>query len=691
MGKTPEQAALDGTREVTLAVIATTLTVIAVFGPIAFLQGVVGQFFKQFGLTIVFAMLISLFDAMTVAPMLSAYLPAKVQRIKPVFPNFIVRYGGLFSKIFMALVFPVRLIWWLLRSIGDGLSIVVAGPIVRTFDRFQNWLEHRYGSLLHVTLRHPLITIALAIGIFFSSLFVMTKVPKTFLPPQDVGEFSVGLEMEPGTSLAAMTVMAKKVDDTIRANKEVKNSVVIIGNRDGEANVAEFFLEMVPLKERTINTLDFKDRIREQLKPFAAASPKVKDIDMVGGGRPFNLSLSGDNEEEVKKYAQMAFAKLKNHPGLKDVEISDKPGKPEFQVALDPRRSDIFGVSSLMVGGELRTQIEGAVPAVFRQNGKEYDIRVRLKEDQRNLREGYVETFVPNMNNTMILLSSISKPVETKGPANINRQDRGRYVLIAADIAPDGPGMGGVMDDIKAMFASEVKLPNSVKYRFLGQAENMMELVTSMAIAAGLGILFIFLVLASLYESFVTPFTIMLVLPLAACGAFFGLYITGKSLDLFSMIGCIMLLGIATKNSILLVDRSKQLLEEGKDMATAVIEAGKTRLRPILMTSLALIAGMLPVAIGLNEASRQRTSMGVAVIGGLITSTLLALIVIPVAFTYVERFRVWTLGLVRVGVGLDQKVPAHVISKTFVRDGKGNDKKVADVKTAGDPNQLPIH
>ncbi|HEX4924437.1 MAG TPA: efflux RND transporter permease subunit [Bdellovibrionales bacterium] len=631
MGKSPERAALEGTKEVTLAVIATTLTVVAVFGPIGFLDGVVGQFFKQFGLTIVFAMLISLFDAMTVAPMLSAYLPAKTHDEKK----------GLFARM--------------------------THPVVSRFDRFQTWLENRYESLLKLTLRRPILTMVSALAIFIVSLGAMVMVPKTFLPAQDFGEFGVSLEMEPGTSFAKMDEVTRKVDQVIRANKEVKYAIATIGNRDGEPNVAEFYLELVNHKERSMNTLQFKDMLREQLKPFAFAKPIVKDVDHVGGGRPFNLSISGDNMVEVTKVAHAAFEKLKAHPGLLDVDISDKPGKPEFQVSLDPKRGDLFGISSAMVGRELRTQIEGDIPAVYRENGREYDIRVRLKEEQRNLKEGFATTFVPNMNNTLIRLSSVADPVETKGPANINRQDRGRYILIAADISPTGPGMGGVMNDIRTMFEKDVPLPPGVKYRFLGQAENMMELVTSMIIAAGLGILFIYLVLASLYESFVTPLTIMLVLPLAACGAFFALLVTGKSLDMFSMIGCIMLLGIATKNSILLVDKSNQLLQEGKDMATAIVEAGKNRLRPILMTSLALIAGMLPVAIGLNEASRQRTSMGVAVIGGLITSTLLALVVIPVAFSYIERFRAWILGGVRRGVGLDQAVPAKAVSKVVVR------------------------
>jgi HAE1 family hydrophobic/amphiphilic exporter-1 len=259
------------------------------------------------------------------------------------------------------------------------------------------------------------------------------------------------------------------------------------------------------------------------------------------------------------------------------------------------------------------------------------------------LREGFNSTYVPNVNYTLVRLADVAKPVETVGPADIRRQNRARYISIGADLKPGGAGMGAAMSDITKMLTEgELKLPEGMTFAFVGQAENFQELISSMVMAAFLGILFIYFVLASLYESPITPFTIMLVLPLAACGAFIALFITRSSLDLFSMIGCIMLLGIATKNSILLVDRAVQLVHEGKSGADAMIEAGRTRLRPILMTTLALIAGMIPIALGLNEASKQRTSMGISIIGGLISSTLLSLVVVPAAFLYVERFRLWS-------------------------------------------------
>ncbi len=602
LGKSPREAALIGTKEVTLAVIATSCTVLAVFGPIGFLKGIVGQFFKQFGLTICFAMLISLWDALTVAPMLSAYFAGKHNKPKTT---------GLYGRTF--------------------------GAVLRGFDRFQDWLTDVYERVLKITLRMPILVMLTALAIFGGSLFLMKYVPKTFMSPQDFGEFAVGLDMPPGTNLEAMRQVATEIDTALRANPEVANTVAVIGGRDGQANVTEFYVTLVPAKNRTMNTSAFKDIIREQLKKFAFANPKVKDIDMVAGGmRPFTLNIIGNDLNEVEVVSNQLAAKLKDHPALKDVDTSHRPGKPELQVALDKVRAEQLGVSTSLVGNELRNLIEGAIPVVYRENGHEYDVRVRLQNDQRNLQERFTNTFVPNINNSLVRLRDVAKLTPAEGPATINRQDRSRYIQVSADMAADGPGLGAAMADIDKILTTDIKLPPGMRYKYVGQAESFQELASSMLTAIFFAIVFIYLVLASLYESFITPFTIMLVLPLAATGALLALFVTGTSLDLNSMIGCILLFGIATKNSILLVDYANQKIAEGIDRRTAMLEAGRTRLRPILMTTLALIAGMLPIAIGLNEASKQRTSMGIAVIGGLISSTILALVVIPAAYELME-------------------------------------------------------
>jgi HAE1 family hydrophobic/amphiphilic exporter-1 len=615
MGEKPIDAAIKGTNEVMLAVVATTLTVIAVFAPIAFLSGVVGQFFKEFGLTICFAMIISLFDALTMAPMLSAYFAGKIHHPgdKP-----------------------------------EGIYDLTIGKVLDSFNLFQDWLENAYVGVLKFTLKRPFIILGTSFLIFVLSFGALKNVPKTFLPPQDTGEFMVALDLPPGTSLERMKTLALEVDTLIRKNPEVHHAVLTVGDKNEQPNKADFYVRLVSSKERKVNTSQMKEIIRGQLKPYAYANPAVKDYDAVSGGqRPFNVNIVGSDMAEIEKYSRMLFEKLKNHPGLKDADISYRPGKPEFQIVPDRIKAERLGISTSMMGGELRNLIEGATPAVLREQGEEYDIRVRLQENQRDLKSGYAETYVPNINYSLIKLSAVTTPFETTGPANITRQNRGRYIQIAADIAPKGPGMGGVISDINRIMKEEIHMPPGMSYQFVGQAENFAELAQSMLKAALLGTMFIYFVLASLYESFITPLTIMLVLPLAACGAFYALAMTGSSLDLFSMIGCIMLLGVATKNSILLVDYTNQKVQEGKSLYDAVIEAGRARLRPILMTSFALIAGMIPLAIGLSEASKQRTSMGVAVIGGLISSTLLTLVVIPAAYTYIERYRVWSGNLMK--------------------------------------------
>lgn len=603
-GQNAIEAALAGTKEVLLAVIATSLVVIAVFGPIGFLHGIVGGFFKEFGLTVCFAMIISLFDAITIAPMLSAY-------------------------------------------IGLARTKKKLNPIVGAFHRFQTKLEIWYEQILKFVLRFPLIILFSALFIFAASIFATTFVSKTFLPAQDNGEFAVSLELPPGANLAAMQAITEQVDKTLRSNSEVATTVAIVG-KGGEPNRSLFFVNMVPSRNRTLTTTEFKDKVRQELKVFQGVKVVVKDVDLVGGGeRPFNLSLVGGDLNELISTAQKVFAKLKDNKGLLDPELSYKPGKPQMSITPDVNKMQQLGVSATTLGDELRTQIEGTVPATYRENGEAYDIRIRLKEDQRDLEKYFYSTWIPNINHTLVKLSDVATCENSFAPTKIYRKDRQRYIQISADIAPNGPGLSGLMTQIDNYFKNEIKLPPGVSYNFMGQAEDFSELIQNMVIAVGLGILFIYLVLASLYESFITPFTIMLVLPLAACGAFFGLLITRHSLDIFSMIGCILLFGIATKNSILLVDYTKQLTAQGMPRDQAIIKACTTRLRPILMTTIALIAGMLPIAIGLNEASRQRTSMGIAVIGGLISSTLLTLVVVPAAYSYIERFRYFCLRTIK--------------------------------------------
>lgn len=614
-GADPVKAAREGTKEVTLAVVATTLVIIAMFGPVGFMKGIIGQFLKQFGLTICFAMAISLFDALTMAPMLSAYFAGRVKRHGE-------RSQSTFGRLMEA---PVR-----------------------AFGKFQDGLENLYERVLRATMRRPALTLAGAFVIFLLCMSTVAKIPKTFIPEDGLDEFIVKLELPPGTSIEAMTELSKRAEAVIRQNKEIAVTSLTVGTLNGETNRSEIYARLVPLKQRKATGVDMKMRVREQLKPFAEAKPKVGNYDPSGGGQnsPFTMNLVGTDQEALEKAAEIVKARLLADKRMIEVDTSYRPGKPEFQVRIRPGAPEVYGVNTSTVGAELRAQVEGVTAAKFRERGREYDVRVRMQPDQRNLREGFKDILVPNVNMRLVRLSSIAEGVNDRGPATIDRQDRGRYIQFTADIAR-GKGLGDVIGDIDRWIATEKPLPPGVRHSYWGAAENFKELGESMLIAISTGILFMFLVLASLYESFITPFAILLALPLAICGAFLALFLFGGSINLFAALGIIMLLGVASKNSILLVDYANHLMADGMTRFEAMVKAGRTRLRPILMTSFALIAGMIPIAIGLNEASQQRTSMGIGIIGGLLSSTLLTLVVVPAAFLYIDRFRVWFEGLFR--------------------------------------------
>lgn len=607
-GLDPKEAAEKGTNEVSVAVIATTLVVISVFGPIAFMSGIIGQFFKEFGLTMVYAVLISLFDALTMAPMMSAYLASASEHRK--------RTG------------PV-------------------GAMLNAFDAFQTRLENLYERILHFTLDRPKTILASTAIFFLLSLGLVKFIPKTFLPAADNGEFEVRAELKPGSNLEATTVFVQKIDALLRKHPEVSATGSTVGTKNEESNKGTIYVRLVPKKNRKLTTSTLKDDVRDELASLSAEGRiLVTDFDAFGGGiRPFNLNIKGEDLDQLSDYVELIKTKMEKIPGLVDLDTNYRKGKPEFHVRFDRQKSEALGVSTVTAGSELRARVEGLIPATFRVNGNEFNVRVGLNEAGQDLKAQFATTNVPNVNFNMIPLSRVAIGIETTGYSQINRQERARYIQISGDI-----GKGGALNTIMEhteVILKENPMPKGLSWDFYGQAQDFKELIENFLFAVSLGILFIYLVLSSLYESFITPLTILLALPFAMSGAFISLLIGGSRLDIFAMIGIVMLLGVVAKNSILLVDYTNQLMLEGKNRRDSLLIAGRTRLRPILMTSFALIAGMIPIAIGLNEASSQRTSMGIALIGGLISSTLLTLIVVPAAFGYVDDLRLATDRLIR--------------------------------------------
>ena len=612
-GLAPRSAAIEGTREVTLAVVATTLTVLSVFGPISFLNGIIGQFFKEFGLTICFAMLISLLDSLTIAPMLSAYFAGKKQVLDE----------------------PLAKKGWLDRAL-------------MIFERFQVWQGEIYQRVLLKTQCMPIRILFGSLLIFILSLFVFEALPKSFVPPAGSGEFQVMLETRPGASLSGTDALASKADAMIRSRDDVERTVMTIGGANGESNEAQI---LVLLKDkRKFLTGDVKEQVRDQLKSIANVNTVVQDILDIGGGagQPFTVNITGQDLNELRVVTLNLVEELKKSGDLLDVASSYRSGASELKVDYNPAGVVELGASTTEIGQELRLMLSGYAPAHFHQNGEQFDIKLRLRENQRDLRKNLTHVFVPNLNHRLIPLSGVAKLTSGESPTQITRENRKRFIEISAEVDPHGKGLAHALQFTRDLFSSgKLHIPAGIDFEFSGQTRDFQDLLSSVLLAVGMSVAFMYLVLASLYESFFIPLNIMLVLPLAVCGAFYALAILGLPLEMNSLIGCILLLGVSAKNSILLVDHIREGLRGGKKLNDAILDAGKVRLRPIMMTSFALIAGMLPVAIPLEEAARPRTGMAIAVIGGLITSTLLTLVVVPAAYPYLSRFENWVKTKVR--------------------------------------------
>ncbi len=605
-GEEPVQAAEKGTLQVAMAVVATTSVVIAVFLPIGFLSGFSGEIFRQLGLTVCFAMAVSLFESMTMGPMLSAYW---------------VKRGSAHGRK------PDG------RRGGSGLLAI--------FGRFQDGLVDRYGHVMDWCLCHRWKVIGAALIVTLLSLGLMPFIPMNFMSNSDTGEFEVALKAKPGTSLEGMTDWALKVEGIIRKHPEVALITTTVGGENGSSNTGQMYIRLVDRQRRKLTTSDFKELMRAELKPYEVTlQPEIGDVNPAGGSEsPFNLVLEGPDFEKVVGLAGQVMETLKSVKGLTDLRMDYEGGEPEFQVKTDPVRMKLFGVSAAQVGQELRDQVEGAKPAKFRENGLEYDIRVRLLEPQRNIQANFTRIMVPNQNGNLVRLSDVASPITVEGPSKIDRHNRVRSVMISGQLAKGG-AIGNVTADVKKLLAG-FTFPLGYRYSFEGHTEDLQDLIGNILTAIGLALVLTYLVLASLYESPVTPFTIMLAIPLAMAGALTALFLTHTQLDLFSMIGIVMLFGLVTKNSILLVDYTLQLQRRGMPRREALIQAGRVRLRPILMTTIAIIAGMLPVAMALSETGRFRQSMGVAVVGGIISSLFLTLLVVPSAYGIIDDVRLW--------------------------------------------------
>jgi len=390
-----------------------------------------------------------------------------------------------------------------------------------------------------------------------------------------------------------------------------------------------------------------KDYIREVLNKKFSGELEFSIVGQsIGAGveSEFIMELSGDNVDILHDFADRLIERYKTIPCFVDVHSNYKIGKPEVQIRMDQKKMENLGVSSALVGSEIRAIVEGVSAGKYRENGVEYDIKVKFKDSQRDILENFGDIYISNINHKLVKLKNVAFTRKIYGPDRIYRKDRFRYVTVEGNVAAGG-AMSEIQKEALRIFKEEKCNPKNsqkwknIDYKLSGNAEDMDDMFKSITAACALSIIFIFIVLASLYESVVTPFTIMTALPLAIIGGIIALLLFKQPVDIFTMIGMIMLLGIVAKNSILLVDYIQQQMRSGLNIDESIVKAGAVRLRPILMTSFALIAGMFPTALGFGELGKFRRSMGIVIIGGIISSTVLTLIVVPAIFEYMDKFR----------------------------------------------------
>ncbi|MDI1272435.1 efflux RND transporter permease subunit [Polaromonas sp.] len=619
MGKLPYQAAMEGTQEIGLAVLATTFSIVAVFLPIGFMGGIIGKFFHEFGVTIVAAVLISMFVSFTLDPMLSSIwhdpsIHAHGQHGKPV-------------------TFYDRTI----------------GRVTGWFERATDSLAETYQRILRWALVHRLATVGLALAIFVTSVFMVPLLGTEFVPKADFSETSLNFYTPVGSSLETTEAKTKQVETILREFPEVKYTLSTIntGNAQGKM-YASIYVRLVDRKARARNVDEMSGVLRERLRQVPGITvTHVGLLDAVGGNKQVEFSLQGADLKELERLTGLVMARVSGIPGLVDLDSSLKADKPTIEVDVKRDAASDLGLSVSQIAASLRTLVAGQTVGNWRApDDQTYDVNVRLAPDARNTpqdleRLPFISSVIgnnPDGSARTVRLSQVATVKEATGPNQINRRDLTREVAINANVY--NRSAGEVSTDIRKALDG-ISFPPGYRYQFGGSTKNMAESFGYAISALVMAILFIYMILASQFKSFLQPMALMTSLPLTLIGVVLALLLFRSTLSMFSIIGVVMLMGLVTKNAILLVDFAIRMRDEGMERSEALLMAARVRLRPILMTTLAMIFGMVPLAFALTEGSEQRAPMGQAVIGGVITSSLLTLVVVPVTYCYLDDLAQW--------------------------------------------------
>lgn len=601
-GKDHLLAAQDGTAEIGLAVMATSFTIIAVFIPVAFMGGIVGRFFYEFGITVAAAVLVSLFVSFTLDPMLSSrWVDPDVEQN---------RHTGL---------------------IGHVLS------------RFNDWFEGMhvyYERALEWALSHRGIVVTVAVVTFVASFPIMFVLGGDFMPDFNRGEYMIMFKATPGSTLEETGERARQAVAQLRTLPDVNYTYTTIGEAGTQYRPVTEGTIFVKLKETKGKTFSqVLGDARAKLSHLPGMTFGLVEAGMFAQ-KPIQISVRGEDVNELDRISRELMHKMSGIRGVVDIETSLERSKPELRVEIDRNRASDLGIPAATIASTLRAGVVGEVASKMEDEvGDIHDVRVRLNSSQRRFSQDLLDLTVPTGTDAphggkiLAPLREVARTVQVSSASSIRRKDLRREVRVSA--STENRSLGDAIKDIEKV-AAEIKLPPGYDIVQGGDAEELATMFSNMFQALALAVIFIYLILASQFASFTHPLSIMLSLPMSLFGVAAGLLMTRDTLNIMSMIGLIMLMGLVTKNAILLVDFTNQARREGVDRRTALIKAGVTRLRPIMMTTLAMIFGMLPLAFAIGAGAEMRAPMARAVIGGLVTSTMLSLIVVPVVYTYLD-------------------------------------------------------
>lgn len=595
-GMPARQAASTGTSEVSFSVLAGAATTIAVFAPIAFMGGIVGRFFYHFGVTVVFTMVLSLITSLTLTPFLCSRILHKDH----------------------------------------------PGPVARAIERILEGLERGYSRLLELAVRFRWVTVAGAVGLFIFGMTIASHVGMGFFPSEDNGTFSVSFELPAETSIVTTETFLEEMDAMVRADDAVDFTFATIGTGMGqEVYKGDISVQLKPKEERDdIDTV--MARMRQNLSVFRDATLTLA----TWGEADVTMTLVGDDTEELASIAAEVLADLSTDGRLTDLNTDIRLDKPRYNIRLNRSLTDDMDLNIRDLSSEIYTYFGGVKTGVFKEGGYRYDIRLKAEGDSRTGPEDIENLAVHNGDGKLVRVPGLVEVEKGYGPNMVTRYGRRRSLQISANCVA-GVSLGEGASAVAQAVTRHLPEDGSVQILATGSSKHMVENMQRILKALATAIILVYMVMAIQFESFLHPFTVMFSLPLLTPGAFGLLLLTGKDIDMMSMMGIILLVGIVVNNAILLVDFANQQREKGEDKVTAMLKAGPLRLRPILMTALSTMVGSLPIALGLSQGSEFRQPMSIAVIGGLATSTMMTLFIIPVMYLILDDAKEKASSLVR--------------------------------------------